>query len=104
MSDFSIALPPELVDAIARRAAEETVVALAAARRDLDRVETTGNGRLALSREEAAEALGVSGDYLDRHVLPDVRIVRVGRRRLIPVSELADWVERNAARALGGER
>ena len=43
--------------------------------------------RLALSRAEAAWALGVSIDYLDEHVLPEVRIVRRGRRKIIPVSE-----------------
>ena len=65
---------------------------------------STANGnptrRLALSRAEAAWSLGVSVDYLDEHVLPEVRIVRRGRRKLIPVSELERWLRVNAALAL----
>lgn len=60
--------------------------------------------RFALSREEAAEALGVSVDFLDEHVLPDLRVVRVGRRKLIPVKELERWIADNAALALHDER
>jgi hypothetical protein len=40
--------------------------------------------RLALSRSEAADALGVSVDLLEQHVLHDVRMVRRGHRCLIP--------------------
>jgi hypothetical protein len=58
--------------------------------------------RLALSRAEAAQSLGVSIDYLDEHVLPDLRIVRRGRRKLIPVYELERWLRTNAALALEG--
>ena len=49
----------------------------------------TSNGelRLALSKLEAARALGVSVDFLEEHILPDLRVVREGRRRLIPVRE-----------------
>ncbi len=39
--------------------------------------------RLALSKTEAADALGVSIDFLEQHVLHELRIVRRGRRRLI---------------------
>jgi excisionase family DNA binding protein len=56
--------------------------------------------RLALSPDEAAASLGVSRDYFDRHVAPDLRIVRRGRRRLVPLTELATWLEREAARAV----
>lgn len=55
-------------------------------------------GRLALTKAEAAEAIGISVDHLERHVLPDLRIVRSGRLRLIPVAELEAWLDRNAAR------
>lgn len=54
--------------------------------------------RLALSPDEAAGILGVSRDYLDEHILPELRIIRRGRRILIPLSELDRWLERNAAR------
>src|SRR4051794_15827728 len=49
--------------------------------------------RLALSPDEAAEALGVSRDYLDEHILCEVRSVRRGRRILIPVRELERWLD-----------
>jgi excisionase family DNA binding protein len=57
--------------------------------------------RLALSKVEAAEALGVSVDYLEGHVMHELRVVRRGRRRLIPVGELERWLDENATRALG---
>ena len=57
--------------------------------------------RLAVSRSEAAEALGVSVDFLEQHVLHDLRMVRRGRRCLIPLTELQRWIENNAHRTLG---
>jgi excisionase family DNA binding protein len=57
--------------------------------------------RLALSKTEAADALGVSVDFLEQHVLHDLKIVRRGRRRLIPLSELQRWIDSNAHRTLG---
>jgi excisionase family DNA binding protein len=61
-------------------------------------------GRLALSKHEAADALGVSIDFLEEHVMHELRIVRRGRRRLIPVRELERWLEENALRTLDSER
>jgi excisionase family DNA binding protein len=58
--------------------------------------------RLALSKVEAASALGVSVDFFEDHVMHDLRIVRLGRRRLIPVDELVRWLDHNASRALEG--
>jgi excisionase family DNA binding protein len=58
--------------------------------------------RLALSKAEAAAALGVSVDFFEDHVMHQLRIVRLGRRRLIPVDELVRWLDRNASRALEG--
>lgn len=52
--------------------------------------------RLALSVEEAAEALGISRDSFDRHVLPRVKVVAIGRRRLVPVRELERYLEAQA--------
>lgn len=60
--------------------------------------------RLALSRREAAVSLSVSIDYLDQHVLPGLRLIRLGRRKLIPVKELERWIADNAALALPDER
>ena len=57
---------------------------MAASRRPIEdqRVEPVGAaiGRLALSKCEAADALGVSVDFLEEHVMPELRIVRRGRR------------------------
>lgn len=56
--------------------------------------------RLALTIDEAARSLGISRDHFERHVMPDLRIVRSGRRRLIPVSELNRWLDQQATTAL----
>lgn len=60
--------------------------------------------RLALTKAEAAEAIGVSVDFLEQHVMPELRIVRRGRRRVIPIAELERWLDASAALTLGGER
>lgn len=57
--------------------------------------------RLCYTLDEAAASLAVSRDFFDQHVRPELRVIRKGRLRLVPVSELAGWVDRNAARALG---
>ncbi len=56
----------------------------------------TPAGRLALSPDEAAAVLGVSRDYLDEHILDELRIVRRGRRILIALLEIERWLDRNA--------
>jgi hypothetical protein len=61
---------------------------------------TRDSGRAALSKQEAAQALGVSIDYLEAHVLPDLAAVRRGARVLIPVRELERWLDSAAAKAL----
>jgi hypothetical protein len=53
--------------------------------------------RLALTRAEAAEALGISIDSFERYVQPEVRLVRRNSLRLVPVRELERWVDENAA-------
>jgi excisionase family DNA binding protein len=55
---------------------------------------------IAVGPAQAAEMLGVSRDHLDRHVAHELRWVRIGRRKVVPVSELNAWLEANAARAL----
>lgn len=52
--------------------------------------------RLALTRTEAAESLGVSVDSLERYVLPHVRVIRRGSLRLIPVAELERFCDEQA--------
>src|SRR4051812_36748880 len=56
--------------------------------------------RMALTKAEAAYALGISVDFLERHVIHELRIVRRGRRRLIPITELQRWLDSTAARTL----
>jgi hypothetical protein len=60
--------------------------------------------RVALSKTEAAAALGVSPDYFHEHIAPELRLVRRGRRQLVPVAELLRWLEENAALTLDGLR
>jgi excisionase family DNA binding protein len=58
------------------------------------------SSRIALTRTEAAEALGISVDSFERYIQPELRLIRRGRLRLIPVVELTRWIETNAARTL----
>lgn len=57
--------------------------------------------RLALSKPEAAAALGLGLDCFEEHVAPHLRIVRIGRRKLIDVRELERWLSENGERTLG---
>lgn len=56
--------------------------------------------RVTLTPLEAAAALGVSRDFFDEHVKPELRVVRRGRLVLVPVRELERWADENAARVL----
>ena len=56
--------------------------------------------RVALTREEAAAALGISLDSFERHVQPELRLIRRGRLRLVPVHELERWADGAAERTL----
>jgi hypothetical protein len=57
---------------------------------------------LALSVEQAAAALSIGWDAFHEHVEPELRIVRLGRRKLIPVSELEKWLADHAENVLEG--
>ena len=69
-----------------------------------DRWRESSIPRLALSKAEAAEAIGASVDYLEQHVMPELRVVRRGRKVLIPVSELQRWLDASAALTLEASR
>jgi excisionase family DNA binding protein len=56
--------------------------------------------QLALRPEQAARALGVSRSFFFAEILPELRVVRCGRLRLVPLRSLEDWLEQHAARAL----
>ncbi|MEA2361671.1 MAG: hypothetical protein QOD71_816 [Thermoleophilaceae bacterium] len=45
-------------------------------------------------------ALGMSLDSFERHVQPHVRLVRRGKLRLVPVTELQRWLDESATHAL----
>jgi len=60
--------------------------------------------RIALTRAEAAEALGISVDSFERYVQPEIRLIRRNSIRVVPVRELERWVDENAAGALDGSR
>jgi excisionase family DNA binding protein len=51
---------------------------------------------LAVSPTQAAEMLNVSRDFFDAHIKPTIRVVRTGRRILVPVRSLEDWLRDNA--------
>jgi hypothetical protein len=57
--------------------------------------------RFAVTRAEAARSLGVSINSFERHVQPELRIVRRGKLRLIPVREIERWLEENSEWTLG---
>ena len=60
--------------------------------------------RLAVELTEAAAALGCSVKVFNEHVRHELRLVRRGRRVLVPVRELERWLDENAALALAEER
>ena len=54
--------------------------------------------RLAYRPDEAAIALGMGRSQFYTEVLPELRCVYRGRTRLIPVTELERWLEKEAIR------
>lgn len=57
--------------------------------------------RIALTPPEAAAAIGVGPDFFEANIAPELRLVRRGRKRLVPVSELERWTAENAERVIG---
>jgi hypothetical protein len=55
---------------------------------------------IAVTRETAARMLGMSVDSFEKFVQAEVRIIRKGKMRLVPVDELRRWAEANAERTL----
>ena len=46
--------------------------------------------------------MSVSYDTFHEQIEPHLKIVRLGRRKIVPVNELQSWLDQNAERALGG--
>lgn len=53
--------------------------------------------QLLVSKARASELLSISIDTFERLVMPEVRTVRIGRRVLFAVSDLARWVDEHTA-------
>jgi hypothetical protein len=54
--------------------------------------------------EEAAASLGVSPDFFDKHIRGELRLIRRGALKLVPVSELERWGRESAGRTLDNDR
>lgn len=58
--------------------------------------------RVALTPPEAAAAIGVGEDFFSANVRPELKLIRRGRKVLIPVAELERWADENAAAVFEG--
>ncbi len=98
-------MPLRATDALTRRDAERLMAELAALRAAVEaltdrlaeqrpdvHVHEAPGERLALSRDEAARALGVSPDLIDDAIRAGLPHRRLNKRVLIPVRELRAWV------------
>ena len=65
-----------------------------------DRPETSPIPRVAVTRDEAAASLGMSLDSFERHVQPELRLIRRGKLRLVPIVELERWADAAAERTI----
>ncbi len=64
---------------------------------------TTSIPRIALTPPEAAAAIGVGPDFFEENVAPELRLIRRGRKRLVPVIELERWATESAGRPVAEE-
>lgn len=56
--------------------------------------------RVALTPAEAAESLGCSAEFFREHVDRELRWIRRGRKRFVPVAELEQWAGASAEETL----
>jgi hypothetical protein len=56
--------------------------------------------RVALTPTEAAESLGCSPEFFRKHTDYELRWIRRGRKRFVPVVELERWADANAEATL----
>jgi len=59
--------------------------------------------RIALTPPEASASIGVGEEFFTEHVRPHLRLIRRGRKVLIPVIELERWVRDNAEPAIADQ-
>jgi hypothetical protein len=55
---------------------------------------------VATGPDGGAAMLNMSRDHFERHVAPELRVIRSGRRKLYLTREIETWAETNAARTL----
>ena len=55
---------------------------------------------VAVSRADAASALGVSLSFFETEIQPELRLVRRKSKVLVPVAELERWLGENAERVI----
>ncbi len=67
---------------------------------DLLAVKVNTPPRIALTKAEAAAAIGVSVDFFEARVQPDLDVIREGRKVLIPTAELERWITERAGPTL----
>ena len=60
---------------------------------------TRSTRRLALTVDEAADTINVSRDTFERHIMPELCLVRIGRLVRVPRSELERWLTEHAMAA-----
>ena len=61
-------------------------------------VDSTPLPRVVVTRQEAAEMLGMSVDTFDDYVRPRLPMIRTGRRLYVRVRDLEAWAEENRVR------
>ena len=59
--------------------------------------------RITLTPPEAAAAMGMGETFFNAEVARELRLIRRGRKRLVPVSELHRWAAENAAPSMAEE-
>lgn len=55
------------------------------------------------NRGRSPAASGQSGDFFEENVAPELRLIRRGRKRLVPVAELERWTVENASAPVAAE-
>jgi hypothetical protein len=56
--------------------------------------------RRALSPAHAAACLDMSEDCFQKYVAPELKWVRLGRKRIVPIEEIDRWLSENAVLAI----
>jgi hypothetical protein len=59
--------------------------------------------RVCLTPTEAAASIGCGETYFTTYVRPELRLIRRGRKVLIPLAELERWAAENAERPVAEE-